>query len=386
MMFLYISLSILCCSPTDNPTAPTTAESNIANHISEARSLYDILEFVAVFPLEQPSPLFEKPRVLVAEDSGFFVANDQGDEIYKYFPDGSFDRTVATKGMGPGEIQFVAFGTRIYDNGIAFWDVHRNTILVFHSDGRFKQEFDVNALLYPHSATPTGATFAWPEPDTLILGSTRLLDKPEAKTVLMTLERDSKGRVTASTITAVLSTRDIEHEKKFGLPISTVMKPVGARYWLGSDAFSSVAIIDPSARQKPGTFQQIHFPEALTARDYEGLGFRNRREINKLINMKGIIFSIMPLDDLVLVQVGAFGFVPFDTAGRQLAKRRIKSRVIGLKDTYRGTAVFVTSRKNIANLERLFKISLFEDSSYDLGDEDQPYAILMRLRDQFQAH
>lgn len=59
---------------------------------------------------------------------------------------------------------------------------------------------------------------------------------------------------------------------------------------------------------------------------------------------------------------------------------------MGLKDTYRDTAVFVTSRKNIGNLERHFKISLFGASPYDVGDEDQPYVILMRLREPFRNH
>ncbi|CAM2007451.1 hypothetical protein APED_12350 [Acanthopleuribacter pedis] len=375
-------LLLLCCSCQTEP-ASTRKGSQL---FSDVTSFIDILEFEDVFPLEQNDhAMFEAPNTVVMTHSGFLMTNDRGTKILRYHRDGGFDRTVAPNGSGPGEVQRIAFGTRIFDNRVAFWDLYKGAILVFEPDGTFVFDLNINAKLNPHQMNATGASFAWPEPDTLILGNVTSQKQPDIQAVALKVDWDTPKRVRGVALDRVLSLKDTNHEAIFGSKINTTLTQVGDHFWLGSAHFSSFARLNPYEKGKPTPYQAIKFPQALTPKDYEAIEPTDHKARFTLINSKGTIFNIMAFDHLVFVQVGVMGFVPFDTSGRQLENQRIICRISRLVDTYQGLVMFVTPRKNIGNLERLFKVNLFEDSPHDLGDDDQPYVVLMRLRKKFQA-
>lgn len=377
---LLILTSLLACN-----TRVAEQSTKVAQHsLNEAKSFFDILDFEIVFPLEQTEEaFFDLPKVALMVESGYFFSNDQGSEIYRYHHDGSFDRTIARKGTGPGEIHKVSFAARIHNNKIGFWDLYKGSILVFDYDGTFEYELDIKNKLSPFRMIATGASFAWPEENILILGNVTASDQPNIQVVSLILERDDKNNINIARMDRVLCVKETNHDLELGSKINSILTQVGPRFWLGNEYVSSFALLDPANQENPATFRMIQFPEALTPEDYETLDPNDRRARFRLINLKGTVFNIMPLDPFVFVQVGALGFVPFDQSGNQLAEKRIKCHVSALADTYKDTALFVTTRKGIQKLETHFHFELFEESPYDIGDDDQPYLVRRRLKEKF---
>ncbi len=381
---ILISLLIITSLFTCNTQISKLHTKASQNPFNEAKSFFDIFEFEIVFPLEPTEEaFFDLPKVALMVESGYFFSNDQGSEIYRYHQDGSFDRTIARKGTGPGEIHKVSFAARIYNNKIGFWDLYKGSILVFHSDGTFEYELDIKDKLSPFRMIATGASFAWPEEETLILGNVTALDQPNIQALSLKLKRDDKNNISIARIDKVLCVKETNYDLELGSKINSTLTQVGPRFWLGNEYVSSFALLDPAKQGNPAKFRMIQFPEALTPEDYETLDPNDRRARFRLINLKGTVFNIMPLDPFVFVQVGALGFVPFDQSGNQLAEKRIKCHVSALADTYKDTALFVTTRKGIQKLEIHFNFELFEESPYDIGDDDQPYLVRMRLKEKF---
>ncbi len=387
MIPIFIFLSALT-TPSSTSHTFNVNHTNINSLFTDAKNFYNILEIEIAFPLEQTDiALFDNPFVIVMTDSGYFLTNDQGTQILKYFPDGSFDRIIARRGVGPGEIQRITFGTRIYNQKIAFWDSIKGSVYIFNQEGDFERELNLANLLRKHRATPIGPAFAWPTEETFILSNAKLLDQPRVQAIVLNLKRNKKDNHFEASIRHSLSFREVDHENKFGIKACTVLSQVESRFWIGSPYFSSFTILNPHKPQASVLAQKkILFPEALTLKDFQDVTSDDTKTRFKLNNFKGSVFSIMPMESLVFVQVGALGFVPFDKDGHQLAEKRFVSPLTGLRDTHKGTAVFVTFRENIAKLERLLNVSLFEESPYDIGDGDQPYIVLMRLREKFKRY
>lgn len=353
----------------------------------DAKNFYNILKIETIHPLEQTKDaIFDNPFVIVMTDSGYFITDDQHTRIYKYFPDGTFDRIVAKKGDGPGEIQRVYFGTRIYDQKIAFWDSIKNSVYVYNQEGDFERELSLGQELRKHRTIPVGPAFAWPTKETFILSNALLLDQPKAQAISLNLEWDEEDNITKISIGHTLNFREVDHEHKFGAKSHTVLTQVGSRFWIGSPYFSNFTIFDTHKPQDSLVSQKILFPEALTPKDFKDVSFDDKKTRFRLNNLKGSGFNIIPFGSLVFVQVGALGFVPFDKNGHQIFEKRFASPLTGLRDTYKETAVFISSRKGLEKIERLLKINLLEESPHDTGDEDQPYIVLMRLREKFKQH
>lgn len=363
-----------------SPPRETTKSSQNLNTVKFDDQL---LDFEIAFPLEQTEQaLFQLPKVCLMTDDALFLSDDDGKTLFRYHLDGSLDKVVTHQGEGPGEVGRLAYATRIFDNQVAFWDLARSTILVFSAQGDYLWEYDFRrAGLISGKAYPAPAAFAWPEKQRLILGNIHIQGREDigAASLRVVWQENTIQRIE---LDQYLSRRNQKHEQQFGSTVVTQLTEVADHYWLGSADFSQITLLNPTSTG-PAPTTKILFPDALTPEHYQKLDPDNRRALFRLRNLNGSIHGFAVFPELVLVKVGALGYVPFDVTGKQLLNRKIMSRVTGLRDTYNGTALFITHRRNVNLLRKKSKIPIPNDNLGD-GDEDQPVAILARLKPAFQ--
>lgn len=186
---LLFFLSGLCYFLTafKSPTRPTPQANE--GRFENIKFFSDLFEYHTAIPLELTDRVvFDKPKILKKVNNGFFLTNDKGDELYRYHLDGTFDRTVAVKGSGPGEIGLLAYGTRIFDQQIAFWDLFQHSLHVFSEQGNWQFSLNFyNQELTDGTWLPTGVAFKWPSPETLVFSNISVKSRHDVQTGLCTM-------------------------------------------------------------------------------------------------------------------------------------------------------------------------------------------------------
>lgn len=371
---------LLHCASTQATTVP---KQQLAQHLANIKFDDQLLDFEVAFPLEQTEQaLFQLPKVCLLTDNALFVSDDDGKTLFRYHLDGSLDKVVARQGEGPGELGRLAYATRIFANQVAFWDLTRTTIIVFSDQGDYRWEYDFRRSgLISGKAYPAPAAFAWPQKEHLILANIHVQDHADigAASLRVVWQEDTIQRIE---INQYLSHRNLKHEQKYGAAVVTQLAKVGDYYWLGSAHFSQITRLNPATQHHIAPTTSIHFPDALTPELYQNISSDDRRALFRLHNFNGSIHGLAVFPELVLVKVGALGYVPFDDHGNQLLNRKITSRVTGLRDSHQGTALFITHRRNLSLLREKSNIPI-PGANLDDGDEDQPVAILARLKPAF---
>ncbi len=379
MCFLFLSLHAI--EPTENQQSWS---GKAREKLSQVKFLNEIMVFEAVIPLEQNDQVFfDFPTLAMMFGCGYFVSDDSGSTLYRYHADGAFDRVVTRRGHGPGEISYLMFGARIFDNQLAFYDIYKKEIKVFTAAGLFA--WKTNLEKHYKGESPiimTGEAFAWPEPDQLIFSNTFIRDQPEAQAVRFHVLWENNQKIKQLTIERVLSHRNTTHEKKFGTPCLYDLRRVGDKYWLGSQEFSQITMLNPDTPRitKP---TNVRLPDALTPALYEGVSIRDSKTLSRLINMNGTIHDILPLGKIVLVKVGALGYVPFDQTGQQLLERRLLLKWANLRDAHNGLILATTDHRKAKILAERAGVPLPEPIGNVAVEDDSPYLVLMRLKPEF---
>nr|WP_243435864.1 6-bladed beta-propeller [Acanthopleuribacter pedis] len=350
--------------------------------LSEVRFFDQLLDFHTAIPLEQNDvALFENASLLKSVPDGYFLTNDKGDELYRYHLDGTFDKVVARKGEGPGEISQLSYATLIFDNQIAFWDVYRHSIFVFSLDGthRFTLNFRTKQLT-GLNWLPSGEAFYWNTREEIIFSNIQVRDNEAAQSARVQVIWGDDHRVERLELIQVLGERNLEYERKFSRSGIRHFERVGQVDWLGSPYFSSITLLDYHLNQAKEIAIQV--PEPLTMKDYEGLTFDDRRKIHYLINYNGTIHGIIPHPKFVFVKVGFRGYVPFSRDGRQLLKRRLYTRITRYQDFNGEALVYTSSKQMVTKIEEWTHQPLLSAEDRLIADEDHPFLVLASLRDQ----
>lgn len=207
-------------------------------------------------------------------------------------------------------------------------------------------------------------------------------NNPKAQAVLFNVGWGSDHQITKLTLAKTLSERNLEHEKKFGSSVVYELAQVGDSFWLGSPEFSQITFLDLNAANitKP-TPVRLH--DALTPEPYENVTISDSKSLFRLNNINGTIHDILPLGKIILVKVGARGYVPFDRNGRQLLERRLLLKWALLRDAHNGVILTVTNRRKAQLLAKQAGEPL-PDPIGNIGEEDTyPYLVLMRLKPEF---
>ncbi len=348
--------------------------------LDKARFLHELLQFEAALPLEQnDEALFDHPKLAVQTLSGYFIANDDGSELYRYHLNGSLDKVVARKGEGPGELGSLQFGTRIYGDQVGFWDIYKNQIVVFSESGDYQFSLSfLNPALTKGSWHPSGVAFDWSKPEQLTFGNILVRDDPEIRSGIAEVYRDERGQVTFLKLVATFGKRDLAHEAKF-MPSSVYnFALIGETFWLGSPEFSTLHCYNLSTNKLDVI--PVSVPEPLTTIEYEGVDPSDRKKLHWLTNYNGFIHKIIPHPEMVFVKVGVRGYVPFSPDGKQLLKKRLMSGLSGYQDTYNGTILFTASKRNFSQIESRTGVALIDQKRDMVYDEDHPYVVLARLK------
>ncbi|CAM2010352.1 6-bladed beta-propeller [Acanthopleuribacter pedis] len=379
-IFLIFFTTSVCLS-----TEPITTDTNLNKKLSHIKWLDDLFEFHSAFSMElTDETLFEYPKVTLRTESGYFVTNDKGDTLFRHHLDGRFDRIVARAGMGPEEILHVNFATHIYNNLVAFYDYHRSRILVYNESGDFQHAIELyrNTIegKHPHMLGPG---FAWPHEDYLILANVRYPTEPDIQGALFHVNRTQKGKVTSLSPIKKFTGRPTAVELEFGPTVISNFVKVGKHFWLGSPYFSQITIWDKDKEGNNTKEKPIDISNPLTLSDYEEYKKGKGESMMYLTNHKGTIHNMMVLPKMVLVKVGAMGWVPFDLHGRQLARHKILPRIAPIKSTYADFAVAVAPRQHLEKLQTYLKECFIRSSDHDTQDPDEPMMVLLRLREPY---
>lgn len=384
--FFLLNYSLIHATKPSNITNPQKSNSQdiISKKLSDAKFFNDLFIYEIAIPLEQNSlALFDSPTLALISENGYFIADDNGKMIYRYHLDGSFDRIVARRGQGPGEISNVSFGTRIFDNHLAFYDLHKKQIKVFSSNGDFTQEVNLERKNNGTTSILTiGEAFAWPVPNQIIFSNTYVHNRPEAQSALFQVSWNQKSEISGVSFDRVLSHRNVAHEKKFGTSNIYTLAKVGEKYWLGSPEFSQFTILDPR-KHHISTPTKVQLSDALTPALYEDVSVSDTETLFRLVNMNGTIHDILPLGKIVLVKVGARGYVPFDQDGQQLLERRLLLKWANVRDAHQDMILTITDHRKATALAKQAGEPLSEPPGNVEVDDDYPYLVLMRLKPEF---
>ncbi|CAM2010153.1 hypothetical protein [Acanthopleuribacter pedis] len=363
-------------SPTTTPKPPNAAT------FKDARFITDIFPFQVAFSLEQNNEiLFENPKVALMTETGYFVSNDKGDRLVRYHLDGSYDRTVAVAGEGPGELGRLSFATKIFDGHVGFYDIGRSQILAYSEKGDYLWSLNLRSLqLENQTVLAVGSAFAWPKRDALLLTNVHHPNKPETQGVKCRVSWRSPNQISELTPLAWINNRPIEFEKKFGYGVVDQLAVLGNVYWVGCNFLPEFAMIDDQNEPRLLRTQKITTPRALTKEHYSDLDASDRRALMRLRNLNGTIHKMLVFDQTVWIKVGAIGWVPFDHQGNQLSKNRIKSRIGRFMDARGDTAMVIALRRHVEQWASFFDESFSTASDHDDADPDQPMILLMRLK------
>lgn len=355
-------------------------EKNVQKLLENARYFHDLLDFDMAVPLEQNDiAVFDSARCAVQTRSGFFITDDDGKELYRYHLDGSFDRVLAVKGDGPGELGSLQFGTRMYDNQVGFWDLYKSQIIVFSEEGEYQFSLGFfNPNITRGAWMSPGVAFDWPTPDKLILSNILVRDQPEVQSGVTRVHRDDRGNVTLLELEQPFGLRDLEYESKFLSSVAYNFALVGDAYWFGSTAFSAVSYYNVSENHLERL--PVSVPDPLTERDYKELNQSDRKKLHWLRNYNGFIHEMIPHPEMVFVKVGIRGYVPFSPDGHQLLDRRLIGTFSSYKGIYNGTLLFISSKKNVGFVEKKTGVPIIDKKSNMAYDEDHPYVVLARLK------
>ncbi|WP_243435763.1 hypothetical protein [Acanthopleuribacter pedis] len=200
-------------------------------------------------------------------------------------------------------------------------------------------------------------------------------------TALYQVSWTSDGEIERIQFDTMLCYRERHPEQKYGDGTADHLVQVGETFWLGSPDFSRLTFLSPTEPSK--VVYDIQVPDPLTPALYDQVDWSNRRNRFELFNKNGMVHDIQTFSNLILVKVGALGYVPFDPDGTQLAEHRIRANMSTLKDVYEETGLFITNRKYVLFLEEHIGRTIRIPSDYDREDEEQPFVVLTRLKPDF---
>ncbi len=342
------------------------------------KRLSEIFEFQVAFTVEQNEHVvFDMPRFVLMTENGYFLSDEQGQSLMRYHADGSFDRMVAVKGEGPQEVQRLSFAARMFDGQVGVFDHIRSRILVFSEAGDYRCALDLRYLrLQNHAAHVVGSAFAWPRRDALFLGNVIVNGQPDTQAAWTRVKWASSERVQSLTPTQWVAGRPRALEAQFGSGVSDQLVLVDDQVWLGH---LYLPHFERVAKGKTST-TQIRVPNALTEEDYQGLDLRDHRRLMEMTNAKGTIHGMLVFNRFVLVKVGVLGWVPFDHKGRQLAPRRIRSRIVRFADSQGDIALVAARQVDMRIWKDLYGESFALADAQVPPDPDQPMLVLLRLK------
>ncbi len=353
-------------------------------NLQDATYFEDLFRYEVAFPIEQTGTvLFDQPKTCVALSSYLFMTNDKGNELYRYHLDGTYKDTIAVQGEGPGEISKLVYGTRIFGNQVAFWDLFQHSIHVYDENGQHQGSLDFrNPRLTSGTWIPQPAAFKWPTPDEIIFSNAQIREHPDAQGAKTSVQRNDSGKITRVALAQPLGKRDKELERKFGESLIYHFETVGDVFWMGNPSYSSISIWNPVTQQSKSLMVQV--PESLTLDAYMEIPRDDLKKISMVENWQGSIHRMISLPTVVFAKVGMRGYVPFSAEGKQLLNKRLISRFPRYQTNLDDTMVFIMARKNLKVLEeKVVKSPLIENEEAVL-DEDQPCLVFATLKPEVQ--
>lgn len=377
-------LSEICCSLLAVflfcDTAKTT-EPDVPLELDEPAFLGELFEFQVAFSLEQEdTTLFDMPRFVLMTENGYFVADDNGQTLYRFHADGSFDRIVAVKGAGPEEIQRVCFATRMFDGQVGVFDFLRGRILVFSEAGDYLWALDTRHLqIGAQSVQFVGGGFAWPHRETLFLSNLMVPGRPDTQAAWTRATWVKPDRVDSLAPVQWLNSRPRALEAQFGSGLVDHLVVVGDHVWLANRFLPHIDMVGEASTRTT----RVRVPNVLTEEDYRGLTIDDNRTLMELDNLRGTIHCMLVFDRLVLVKIGALGWVVLDHQGRQLVSRKIRARIGRFFDARGDTAVIVTLRRHFEQWQAPFGAAVAVSSDHDTPDPEQSMVVLLRLKGAF---
>ncbi|CAM2009946.1 hypothetical protein [Acanthopleuribacter pedis] len=378
---IYLCFQLLARQSTKPVASP--APNQQTQKLEELKFFSQLFHFDTTFPLEQrPEILFERAKCAILNSSSIFLTNDSGDELYRYHLDGTFDRVIAIKGEGPGEINRLEYATKIFGNQVAFWDLFRGQIIVFNDKGNHQFSLNVdNPSLTDGAWLPRPAAFHWETAEEIVFSNLQIRDRPNIRSGKAHVVWNEEGKITRLDLKEPIGSRNLEHENKYAPSSIYDLHKIGTKYWVGSPEFSSLQIYDFVTLTE--NIIPIRVPDPLTQEHYDNLDLSDKKARRWLINYHGYVQEIISLPELQLVKVGMRGYVPFSNDGEQLLERRLISGLSGFKDVHNGTILFITSKRNLRFLENKHSIVLIKDPSHASLDDDHPFGLLARLKPEY---
>lgn len=319
-------------APADS-LGPSLLTPQTIHRIEQTKYLEESLAFQGIIPLEtSEESTFGEITDLIFMDDKIFIADRLTTGVYQFNDDGTFVNTLGTLGQGPGEYESVRHLQACYDGLVGVADPLMGRVHLFHPSGEFIR---ASPTVYGGKTFMVGRGFAWPKEDRIIVCSfnTAHVQAPLHAILDPGQIQGVEGPREPAIINGFgkrFESIQLARAKGSGVKAHTAFQWVDGKIWSGSPYTTYLSIYDKDGQLLAQPGRKISRDHELFITEDDLVDVHRKADPDKYMRevlvTKFANLKIMPLDDLMLVQVGSLIDIYDRNANLIAPNRRLQHR------------------------------------------------------------